>query len=54
MKIAIFSALYPPYSVGGAERSTFSLVQGLVELGHELEVFSLSPSRATNHFHIIA
>ena len=40
MKIAIICTLYPPYILGGAEKSTALLAQGLARNGHEVTVIT--------------
>ena len=42
MRILLINTLYPPYSVGGAERSVKILAEGLVKKGHRVVVISLS------------
>lgn len=44
MKMMVISALYPPYIMGGAERSAASLAEGLAERGHEITVITLTPA----------
>lgn len=41
MRILLVNTLYPPYSVGGAERSVELLSTGLARNGHEVTVVSL-------------
>ncbi|MBB3990392.1 glycosyltransferase family 4 protein [Croceicoccus naphthovorans] len=41
MRIAILNTLYPPSTVGGAERSVAVLAQGLVAAGHQVDAIVL-------------
>lgn len=40
MRIAIVCTLYPPYILGGAEKSTALLAEGLLEQGHDVFVIT--------------
>jgi len=42
MKIALFSSLYPPVVVGGAEIVVQTLAEGFVERGHQVSVLTLA------------
>lgn len=48
MRVAIVSTTYPPYVVGGAERSVQELARGLASDGHEVRVFCLGPEHLGN------
>lgn len=41
LRVALLSTLYAPYVVGGGERSTRELAQGLVRRGHQVLVITL-------------
>lgn len=43
MRIVIVCTLYPPYILGGAERSTALLAEGLLEQGHDVFVITTGP-----------
>lgn len=45
MKIALVNTLYAPYQVGGAERSTQELAEGLAQRGHAVAVITLGEAR---------
>lgn len=47
MKIVMINTLYAPYRVGGAERSTQFLAEGLSEAGHEVVVACTKPNPGT-------
>ncbi|HWH82769.1 MAG TPA: glycosyltransferase, partial [Burkholderiaceae bacterium] len=47
MKIALINTLYPPLSVGGAERVVQSLARGLVDGGDSVTVLTLASDRQT-------
>lgn len=40
MKILLANALFPDLGIGGSERSTYFLAKGLIDLGHDVLVFS--------------
>jgi glycosyltransferase involved in cell wall biosynthesis len=42
MKILIFNTLYFPHHIGGAEKSVQLLAEGLVKLGHQTSVLTIS------------
>ncbi|MCL7752801.1 glycosyltransferase family 4 protein [Polaribacter sp. Z022] len=41
MKISIINTLYPPYTIGGAEKSVQALAENFLLLGHEVSVITL-------------
>lgn len=43
MRVALVNTLYPPFAVGGAERSVEELARGLRARGHEVAVVTLVP-----------
>ena len=43
MKITIVNSLYHPYQMGGAEKSTQLLAEGIASRGHEVSVITLHP-----------
>jgi glycosyltransferase involved in cell wall biosynthesis len=43
MKIVLIGTLYPPYSVGGAEKAIAMLAEALVRYGHNVVVVTLHP-----------
>jgi glycosyltransferase involved in cell wall biosynthesis len=45
MKVAIINTLYPPYQVGGAEKSVALLAEALVKRGDDVSVIALHPER---------
>ena len=45
MKISFISNLYPPFVLGGAERSVRRAAEGLAKKGHEVLVITTSPNR---------
>ncbi len=47
MRVGLISALYPPYSVGGAELMAAQLAEGLYEAGATVEVLSLQAPEAS-------
>lgn len=47
MKIGIVASLFPPYSVGGAEISSYYLSRGLAEAGHDVLVITPNFGRKT-------
>lgn len=44
MRVALVNTLYPPFAVGGAERSVEELAQGLQARGHAVAVLTLTPN----------
>lgn len=42
MKIMLINSLYPPYVIGGAERVTQALAEGLAQRGHQVSVVCLA------------
>ena len=52
MKIALISSLYPPDTVGGAEKVVHLLAEGFVNQGHRVNVltFAVDGKPRTDHF----
>jgi glycosyltransferase involved in cell wall biosynthesis len=48
MRVLIVSTSYPPFVIGGAERSVQELARGLAGSGHEVRVVCLGPESAGN------
>lgn len=40
MRIALVNSLFPPLGIGGSELSTYYLAKGLLQAGHDVQVFS--------------